>query len=186
MGWFSKEKPTRDAALFLTEFPSWAAIHSAKLVGELETEDNTGWTDVLKDSSANSRMTNCFIGAHAFYLSQRPEGAIVTALFGENVLKDSLQALPEKAKVFVALAYGLFEKDQLNGKGSLHSSLEDFYKIKIDPLDAYVAFVIDKEVNDSEEFSFRLGGLLPILNRLQVEQLDWLKEMTGKWGKAKA
>ena len=186
MGWFSKPKQTKDATLFLTEFPSYAAIHSAKLVNELEIEDNTGWPEVLKDGTTKSKLTSCFIGAHTFYLSQRPEGAIVTALFGENVLKDSLTALPEKAKVFVALTYGLFEKDHLNGKGGLPSSLGDFYKIKIDPLDAYVAFVTDKEVNDSEEFSFRLGGLLPILNRLQVEQLQWLKEMTDKWGKAKA
>ena len=182
MGWF-KTKPTKDATLFLTEFPSYVAIHSAKLVDELAKEDNTGWADVLKDSTAKSKLTNCFIGAHAFYLSQRPEGAIVTALFGENVIKDSLSALPEKAKVFVALTYGFFEKDHLNGKSSLPSSLGDFYKIKIDPLDAYAAFITDKEVNDSEEFSFRLGGLLPILNRLQVEQLQWLKEMTDKWGK---
>jgi hypothetical protein len=185
MGWFSKSKTNKDSEIFLSEFPSWVAIHSAKLVDELQKEDKTGWAEILSDSSAKLRLTNCFIGAHTLYLSLGPEGGIVISLFGDKVLEESLSSLPDKAKAFFLLTHTMYEKDQLKGKDSISSSLGDFYKIKIDPLDACVAFATDQEVNNSEEFSGLIGGLLPILNRLQVEQLKWLKELTGRWSKAK-
>lgn len=185
MGWFSKSKIDKDSEVFLSEFPSWVAIHSAKLVDELKKEDDTGWVEILSDSSTKSKLINCFIGAHILYLSIRPEGGIVTLLFGDSIFEKSFSSLPDQAKTFFLLTHTLYEKDKLNGGNSISSSLEEFYKIKIDPLDACVAFASDQEVNNSEEFSGLIGGLLPILNRLQVEQVKWLKELTGRWSKVK-
>ncbi len=186
MAWFSKSKPDRDLQIFLSEFPSWAAIHSARLVDELQAEDTTGWAEILKNDSAKEKLSNCFIGAHFLYLRLGAEGEIATLLFGEDIFEKSLSSLPEKAKIFVALAYSLYEKNNQRGKDGMTSSLEDFYKIKINPLDACVAFVIDQEVNGSKEFSLLLGELLPTLNRLQIQQLEWLKGLTEKWSKRKS
>ena len=51
MGWFSKSKTNKDSEIFLSEFPSWVAIHSAKLVDELQKEDKTGWAEILDRKS---------------------------------------------------------------------------------------------------------------------------------------
>ncbi len=182
MTWFSKTKPTdKDEDIFLSEFPIWAAIRSAELVGELQAEVKTGWSDILKNDEARSELIHCLIGAHLFYLSFTPEGQIIGQLFGENILLKSLSFLPERAKNFFALTNDLYERDRLKDEDTFLSSLEDFYKIKIDPLDAYVAFVAEQEVCGSEEFSNQIGELLPILNRLHVGLLEWMKKIVDRW-----
>ena len=184
MGWFSKSEPSKDLRLFLSEFPTWAAVQSAKLVDELQTEDTTGWSKILENNSSRLKLTDCFIGANIFYLRVTPEGALASLLFGENFLEKSLPSLPDQAKICFALTYKFFEKEGQNGN-TFTSSLEKWYKIKIDPLDASAAFVIEQEINGSQEFNFLVGGLLPTLNRLRIQQLEWLKAMTEKWLKVK-
>lgn len=186
MGWFSKSKQNKDSQLFLSEYPSWVAIHSAKLAEELQADDTTGWAEILKDNPAKTSLTNCLIGAHLCYLSLTPEGGYTTLLFGEDVLEKSLSSLPDGAKGFFLLAHSFYEKDVERGEDSISSSLGDFYKIQVDPLDACVAFVIDQKVNKSEVFSPLVGDLLPILNKLQVQQLEWLKRVAERWARQKS
>lgn len=185
MGWFTSSEADKDLQTFLSEFPTWAAIQSAKLAQELQAGDEAGWGEVLENASKKSKLINCFIGAHLVYLSLRPEGELARLLFGKNILEKSLSSLPDEAKACAVLILSFYEKDSQKGEQRFSSSLENFYKIKIDPLDACVAFIVDKEVNNSEEFSFLIGGLLPTLNRLQVQQLEWLKKMTERWSKLK-
>jgi hypothetical protein len=181
---FSKSKPSKDSQVFLSEFSSRAAIQSAKLVDELLANDRTEWAGILIDQSAKLALTNCFIGAHFLYLRLGIEGEIAT-LFGQDVFEKSLPSLPEKARIFVSLAYRLYEKNNQHGNDDLTSSLENFYKIKINPLDACVAFTIYQQIRNSEEFSPLIGDLLPILNRLQIQQIEWLKVLTDTWTKAR-
>lgn len=184
MGFFSKSEPSNDSRLFLSEFPTWVAIQSAKLVDELQTEDTTGWSEILQNNSARLKLVDCLIGANLFYLRVTPEGRLASSLFGEDFLEKSLSHLPDEAKVCFALMYKYYEKENQSGS-TFTSSLEHWYKIKIDPLDACVAFVIEHEINDSEEFNLLVGGLLPTLNHLRIKQLEWLKEMAEKWSKIK-
>ena len=185
MGWFTKTKEDKDLQIFLSEFPTWAAIHSAQLADELLAKDEMVWGKILKNTSKKSELINGFIGAHLVYLSLRPEGEIARLLFGKDILEKSLASLPNKAKASAVLVLSFYEKDSQKGEQRFSSSMESFYKIKIDPLDACVAFILDKEVNNSEEFSSLIAGLLPTLNSLQVEQLEWLKNMTEEWSKVK-
>lgn len=185
MSWFSKVKINKDSEIFLSEFPAWVAIHSAKLVDGLELDKTSSWAKILENKVAKERLVNCFIGAHVFYLQFSPEGELIASLFGEDALGKALFALPNKAKIFFTLAYELYEKNSKNGKDSLTSSLEDWYKIKIDPLDAHVAFIAHWEVSNNKEFSVLPGELLSTLNLLQVQQLGWLKGIVDKWSKVK-
>jgi hypothetical protein len=180
MSWFSKPKINKDSELFLSEFPSWVSIHSAKLVNQLQTDERNGWSEILRIDANKSQLTDFLIGAHLFYLNKSAEGGIVISLFGNNILERSLFLVPEQAKVFYFMANTTLEKQSREGKNGITSLLEDFYKIKIDPLDATVAFVADNLINDSKDFSAHIGELLPTLNQLCVEQLRWIKEMIKK------
>lgn len=184
MGWFSKSEPSKDLRLFLSEFPTWASVQSVKLADELQTEDTTGWSGILEDNSCRLKLIDCLIGANIYYLRATPEGALASLLFGENFLEKTLPSLPNQAKICFALAYKFFEKESESGH-TFSSSLENWYKAKIDPLDACAAFVIEQQVHGSQEFNLLVGGLLPTLNRLRIRQLEWLKEMTEKWSKTK-
>lgn len=184
MGWFSKVEPSNDLRLFLSEFPAWVAIQSTKLVGELQSNDTTGWSEILRNDSSKQKLINCLIGANMFYLRFTPEGTIASGLFGEDFLEKSLSSLPDQAKTCFAMAYKFYEKENQGGN-TFTSSLENWYKIKIDPLDACLAFIIERQVNNSEEFNLLIGGLLPTLNRLRINQLEWLKVMTEKWSMLK-
>ncbi len=184
MGWFRKPKTNKDSEIFLSEFPSWASTHSAKLVDELSSEDPTGWSKILKDNSIKLKLIDCLIGANIFYLRTTPEGGLASLLFGEDFLEKSLPSLPNQAKVCFVLAYKFYEKESQSGN-TFCSSLENWYKIKIDPLDASLAFVIEQQVVGGEEFNLLVGRLLPTLNLLRIQQLEWLKEMTAKWSKIK-
>ncbi len=182
---FSKSKPNNDLQLFLSEFPVWAAILSVKLVDELQTEDTTSrWPTILENSLSRQKLIDCLIGANLFYIRLTPEGALASLLFGENFLEKVLPSLPDETKVYFAMAYQFYEKENQNGN-VFTSLLENWYKIKIDPLDACAAFVIEQEISGSEEFTLLVGALLPTLNRLRVKQLEWLKEITEKWSNLK-
>lgn len=183
MSWFSKPKINKDSELFLSEFPSWASIHSAKLVGELQADGRIGWSEILRSEAKKSQLTELLIGAHLFYLAQSIEGGIVITLFGNDILERCFSFVPEQAKVFYLMANMNLEKESQSGKGGITGLLGAFYKIKVDPLDAIVAFVVDQLVNDSKEFNSQIGELLPTLNQLQVEQLKWIKDMIKKWSK---
>ena len=184
MGWFSTKKESEGLRLFLSEFPTWAAVHATKLVDDLKTEDKNGWEYTLKYDARRLKLIDCLIGANIFYFRNTPEGALASLLFGDDFLEKSLPSLPDEAKVCFYLAQKFYEKESQHGN-SFTSSLESWYKIKIDPLDASLAFVIEQEIVHSEEFNLLVGGLLPTLNRLRVEQLEWLKTMTAKWSKIK-
>ncbi|HCC05151.1 TPA: hypothetical protein DEP58_02485 [Patescibacteria group bacterium] len=184
MGWFSKTKLNSDLQLFLSEFPTWAAVQSTELITKLETEDTNGWAEILEDNSAKLKLIDCLIGANLFYLRTTPEGALASLLFGVDFLEKSLPSLPNQAKGCFVLAYNFYEKETQSGN-TFTSSLEDWYKIKIDSLDACVAFVIEHEFNSGEEFNLLFESLLPTLNHLRIQQIEWLMAMSEKWSKAK-
>lgn len=175
---FSKSKSDKDSEIILSEFPSWAAIHSAMLVNELQVEDLPEWTGILKDDAVKSKFINCLIGAHMFYLCIGFEGGVLS-LFGENIIEELLFILPEESKKVSVLA--LYKEKTSSNNDEPLSSIEEFYGIEIDPIDANIAFVIEQEMYSSKEFSGLIGYLLPILNRLRVGQLEWLKGMVDKW-----
>src|SRR5665811_738037 len=157
MGWFSKSKTNKDTEIILSEFPSWAAIHSAKLVSELKAEDLPEWTGILKNDAIKLKFTNCLIGAHIFYLSVAPEGGFLY-LFGEKIPEQLLSSLPEEAKKLFVLAFSFYKKKHLGDKDEWLSSIEKFYGIKIDSLDANAAYAIEHEVcGPSKDFSGLIG-----------------------------
>lgn len=180
MGWFSKNKVKKDSDIILNEFSLWSTVHSVDLTNELQRDEKLGWTEIINDKTKKLKVIDCFLGAHLFYLNNNVAGDIVNLLFGNDVFEKILSTLPEKAKKIAVLSHTL---NNTNQNDSITSSLENLYNIKIKPIDACVAFVIDQEINNSNEFSIRIGGLLPILNQLQVEQLDWLNELVKKWSK---
>lgn len=182
MKWFSKNKKNEDATIILNEFSVWATIHSINLIDELQKDDKLGWAELINNNIKKSEIIDCFLGAHLFYLNNNVAGDIVNLLFGNDVFEKILSTLPERAKKIAVLSHTL---QKTNDNVLITSSLENFYNIKINPFDACVAFVIDQEINNSDEFSNKIGGLLPILNRLQIEQLDWLNELVEKWSKLK-
>ncbi len=184
MGWFSKSKTDKDSEIILNEFPSWSAINSTKLVAELKKEDLPDWTGILSNDEIKSKFINCLIGAHLFYLCLAPEGGYLS-IFGEKIQEKLMHSLPDEAKKFFVLAFAFHEK-KTQEIDNQHSSMEKLYGIKIDPLDADVAFIIEQEVcGPSEDFSGLISYLLPILNRLRISQLKWLGNTVKKWSVAK-
>ncbi len=195
MGWFSKEKTRIELITdsFIEEYPVWASQHSTKLIDELISNaaglaEGT-WKQLLQDNKNIVKLTNIFTGAHGVFLMINPEGAIVSALFGEKTIEKCIKLMPPASQNFALLTFASnlkrTEKEGNNIIDSYLTSLEEYFKIKINPLDAHVAFVATDEIigGDTDQVfspTLTIAGLLPTLNRLQQEQLTWLKDFTGR------